>query len=380
MLMRTTSLAVALALTAAVSATIWASPATAQLKEFRYSSWTPPPAPNNRFGTVPLFEAIEKELKGTPDEITFRNFMGAQLFNNRTTLAGVRDGAVDAGVTVPVFNPGELKAHVTLGELQAVTRDGYSAAAASTETLLLNCPECLDDYAKNNSLLLGVYASAPYYMQCNFEIKSMNDLKGRKTAEGNPMFARFAAKLGMSGLQMGPADYLQALQRNTAECIFGPLDWLNAFSLKDVVKTVVMDIHQGVVPAVSMMTTNKNSWAKLSDGQRKAFLKHMPDAIMRVVHGYYVDEKRGMDDAKAKGTQFINLGPEYVKAWQDFKAGENQTVLDGAKKRGVKSADEIVKANLENLAKWEKIVDEIGQDPDKVADEMRKRIFDKVNF
>jgi TRAP-type transport system periplasmic protein len=101
---------------------------------------------------------------------------------------------------------------------------------------------------------------------------------------------------------------------------------------------------------------------------------------MRVVHGYYVDEKRGMDDAKAKGTQFINLGPEYVKAWQDFKAGENQTVLDGAKKRGVKSADEIVKANLENLAKWEKIVDEIGQDPDKVADEMRKRIFDKVKF
>jgi TRAP-type C4-dicarboxylate transport system substrate-binding protein len=372
--------AIAVLAAALASATLWASPATAQIKEFRYSSWTPPPAPNNRFGTIPLFETIEKELKGTPDEIVFRNFMGAQLFNNRTTLAGVRDGAVDAGVTVPVFNPGELKAHVTLGELQAITRDGYSAAAASTETLILNCPECIADYAKNNALTLGVYASAPYYMQCNFEIKSLNDLKGRKSAEGNPMFARFAAKLGMSGVQMGPADYLQALQRNTAECIFGPLDWLNAFSLKDVVKTVVMDVHQGVVPAVSMLTMNKNSWAKLSDGQRKAFLKHMPDAIMRVVHGYYADEKRGMDDAKAKGTQFIKLGPDYVKLWEDFKAGDTATVLEGAKKRGVASAETIVKANIDSLRKWEKIVDEVGQDPKRVADEMRKNVFDKAKF
>ena len=371
---------IAAALATAAAMTIWPSPSTAQVKEFRYSSWTPPPAPNNRFGTVPMFETIEKELKGTPDEMAIRNFMGAQLFNNRTTLAGIRDGAVDAGVTVPVFNPGELKAHVTLGELQAATRDGYSAAAASTETLLLNCPECLEDYGKNNSLLLGVYASAPYYLQCNFEIKTMDDLKGRKSAEGNPMFARFGAKLGMSGLQMGPADYLQALQRNTAECIFGPLDWLNAFSLKDVVKTVVMDIHQGVVPAVSMMTVNKSSWAKLSNGQRNAFLKHMPDAIMRVVHGYYVDEKRGVDEATAKGTKFIKLGPAYVKAWEEFKAGDTAVVLEGAKKRGVKTADEIVKANLDNLKKWEKIIDETGQDPQKVAAEMRKRIFEKVKF
>jgi hypothetical protein len=106
----------------------------------------------------------------------------------------------------------------------------------------------------------------------------------------------------------------------------------------------------------------------------------MPDAIMRVVHGYYVDEKRGVDEATAKGTKFIKLGPAYVKAWQDFKAGDTATVLEGAKKRGVKTADAIVKANLDNLAKWEKIVDETGQDPKKIADEMRKRVFEKVKF
>jgi hypothetical protein len=69
-----------------------------------------------------------------------------------------------------------------------------------------------------------------------------------------------------------------------------------------------------------------------------------------------------------------------VKAWEEFKAGDITTVLEGARKRGVKSADDIVKANLDNLKKWEKIVDEIGQDTKKVADEMRTRIFEKVKF
>jgi len=380
MFKRVTIAAVAAALTSAAAMTIWASPATAQLKEFRYSSWTPPPAPNNRFGTVPMFDAIERELKGTPDEITFRNFMGGQLFNARTTLAGIRDGSVDAGVTVPVYNPGELRAHVTLSELQSAVRDGYSAAAASSETLMLNCPECIEDYAKNNAITLGVYSSAPYYLLCGPEIKSAADLKGRKSAEGNAMFARFASRLGITGIQMGPADYLQALQRGTVDCAFGPLDWLNAYSLKDVVKTVIMDEPLGTVPAVSMLTMNKNSWAKLSEGQRNAFLKHMPDAIMRVTNGYYIDEKRGMDAAKEKGTQFVKLGPDYAKVWQDFKANDPAVVLEGAKKRGVASAETIIKANLESLKKWEKIVDEVGQDPNRVADEMRKNIFSKTKF
>lgn len=354
--------------------------ATAQVKEFKYSSWTPPPAPNNRFGSIPYFDAIEKQLKGTKDEIKFNNFMGAQLFNAFTTLAGVRDGVVDAGVTVPVYNPGELKAHVTIAELQAPTRDGYSVALANTETLLLACPDCLADYKKNNSFSLGTYSSAPYVMMCNFDVKSIDDFKGKKSAEGNPMFARFSAGLGMARIQMGPADYLQALQRGTADCVYGPKDWLNAFSLKDVVKTVVTDTTLGVVPAVSIMTTNVNSWAKLSEGQKKAFLQHYPDALMRTVHGYYTDADRGERDARAKGVKFVDLGGAFKKAWDEFRAKDPATVVEGAKKRGVPNAEQIVNVTMANLKKWEKIVDEVGPDPVKLSEELRKRVYSKAKF
>lgn len=306
--------------------------------------------------------------------------MGAQLFNAFTTLAGVRDGAVDAGVTVPVYNAGELKSYVIVSDLQALTRDGYSVAAANTETLLNGCPDCRADYDKSNVLSLGTYSSAPYHLMCNFDLKSMDDLRGKKSAEGSPMFARFAAQLGMSRVQMGPADFLQALQRGTADCVFGPKDWLNAFSLKDVVKTVVDDVTHGVVPAVSIMTVNKTSWSKLSDKQRAVFLKHYPDAIMRTTHGYYVDAERGEKDARAKGVNFVKLGEPFANAWKEFRAKEPAVVVEGAKKRGAPNAEAIVKEVTENISKWEKIVDELGPDPAKVRAELEKRVYAKAKF
>ena len=363
------------------AATMFLPPAAnAQLKEFRYSSWTPPPAPNNRFGSIPYFEAVEKELKGTPDEITIKNFMGAQLFNAFTTLAGVRDGAADAGVTVPVYNAGELKAHNVVAQLQAATSNGYAVAAASTETLLLGCPDCIADYAKNNTFSLGVYSSAPYHLMCNFEVKTIDDLKGKKSAEGNPMFARFSAQVGMSRIQMGPADYLQALQRGTADCVFGPADWLNAFSLKDAVKTVVEDVTLGTVTGVSIMTVNKASWGKLSDKQRQVFIRHYPDAVMRTTHGYYVDAERGTKDARAKGVKFIKLGPQFAAAWNDFRKKDPAIVAADAEKNGVANAKQIANTFIENIGKWEKVVDETGPDPVKLTDELRKRVYAKAKF
>src|SRR3989304_1636302 len=52
------------ALAAALTAALVSLAAGVDAKEFKYSSWTPPPAPNNRFGTVPMFQAIEAGSRG----------------------------------------------------------------------------------------------------------------------------------------------------------------------------------------------------------------------------------------------------------------------------------------------------------------------------
>lgn len=350
-----------------------AIPASAET--FKYSAWTPPPAPNNRLGTVPMFEKITAETAGTENEMTFENFMGGQVFNAFTTLAGLRDGVVDGGILVPGYNSAELKTHTTMGELQALAKEGYAAAGAGTETLLLNCPECLEEYGAQNVMPMGVYATAPYHLMCNFDLTSMDQLQGKRSAEGNPMFNRWAASLGMSRQGLPPNEFQQALARGTVDCVFAPKDWLVAFSLADVVKTVVDDVSHGVFPAVVMMGVNKGTWDGMTPGRKEIFAREIPQAIMNVVDGYYLDEVKGKDLALANGAKFISLGDGFAQAWADFQASERTEVIAAAEARGATGAAAAVDANIALLAEWEAIVEDVGKDPVLLAARLHERVF-----
>ena len=371
-------------LASAIAAAVLATATSAGAIELKYSSWTPPLAPNNRAGTIPLFAAIEKETKGTPNEMTFKNFMGAQLFNSHTTLAGIRDGAVDGGVIVPQYTAAELKTQTMLGETQPFNRDGWSAAGASTEVLLLQCPQCAEDYDKNNALTLGVYAGSPFVLQCSFEPKSMADLKGRKMAGGNPANARWAASLGMSTIQMGPGDLLQALQRGTADCTFGPKEWLFGYGLKDAVKQVVDSQTFGTYAQVALMTLNKNSWGKLSSTQKGIVIKHMPATIARVVNTYLTNDARGEKEGRERGVKFVKWGPEWANAWKAFQAKEPANIREAGEKRGVKDAQKLIDAQIAAYRKWEGFVDRAGgmagMTEAKFADLLREHVYAKLVF
>jgi TRAP-type C4-dicarboxylate transport system substrate-binding protein len=364
----------------ALGAVLALSAAPAFAAEFTYSSWTPPPAPNNRLGTVPMFERIQERLAGTEDAITFQNFMGAQLYNSGTTLAGIRDGAVDGGVLVPAYNSAELKTHVTLGETQALIPDGFAGAAAATETLLLHCPDCLAEYAEQNVLPMGTYASTPYYTMCNFEVGSIADLQGKRSAEGNPMFNRWAAKIGMSRQSLAPPEMQQALQRGTVDCVFAPKDWLVAYSLADVVKSVVDDVPHGAFSAVVMMAMNRDTWNNMTEGQREAFRQEVPKALMQVTNGYYVDEERGMEAARANNIKMVELGEEYARLWAEFQDEERAEIISAANARGATSAETVLDANIALLDEWEGIVEELGKDPAAIADRLYERVFTRLPF
>jgi TRAP-type C4-dicarboxylate transport system substrate-binding protein len=156
---------------------------------------------------------------------------------------------------------------------------------------------------------------------------------------------------------------------------------LFGYGLKDVVKTLVNDVPLGVFPAVGIMTINNNSWNKLSSNQKNILVKHMPATIGRVVNGYYEDESRGVREGKERGVKFVQFGAAYQKAWKDFQAKEPAAVLEAAKKRGVQSAEAIVKANSDNLKTWQDMVDKSGgMTVDKYVAMLNQRVYSKIKF
>jgi TRAP-type C4-dicarboxylate transport system substrate-binding protein len=281
---------------------------------------------------------------------------------------------------VPAFNPAELKHNAIITDAPALFTDGWAAAGAANEALFFGCPECSADFEKLKIISLGVYSPGQNYMQCVDEIKSLDDLRGKKVAGVSSMTARWAEVLGQARQQIGPGDLLPALQRRQVDCTMSPLEFLFALSLKDVVRTVV-ERPLGAFPAVHLMIVNRASWDKLSKENKKAVLDEMPDAIARVVAGYNEDDIRARNEAKGKGAKFIEL-PAIEQPWSKFVESERKVLVDLAKARGVSEevTTRIVDEHLKLVAKWSKLLDKAGRTKEGFAKTLREEVFSKVKL
>jgi TRAP-type C4-dicarboxylate transport system substrate-binding protein len=345
--------------------------------EWKYSSWTALTAPNNRLGTIPLIEDVKKETNGG---FNIQNFMGGQLFDARSTLKGISEGIVDAGVIVPAFTAAELKHNAIVTDAPPLFTDGWASTGAANEILFHGNPEQMQDFLKLNTITLGVYSPGQSYLQCLDDIQSVDDLKGKKVAGVGSSTARWAAALGQARQQIGPGDLLPAMQRRQVDCTMSPLEFLFALSLKDVVRTVV-EHPSGAFPAVHLMVVNKNSWNKLSGAEKQTLIKAMAPAVARVVNGYNNDEERARKEAAAEGAKFVEL-PALDPMWDKFVQSEKETIIGLAKDRGIAAdvAERIIDEHLRLLEKWTAIMDRVGRTREGMEKALWEEVYSKIDL
>lgn len=365
----------------ALAATLFAVPVLsgpAQSAEWKYSSWTPPAAINNAYGTIPLIKSVEAR---TNKGFSIQNFMGAQLFNNRTTLKGVGDGAADAGVIVPAFTARELKHATIIPDASVLFTDPWTSTPAANEALLRGLtPELMEDFRENGTVSLGVYGGGQDTMQCAVDVATLNDLRGLKMAGVSSSMARWAEQLGQARQQIGPGDLLPALQRRQVDCTTSPLEFLVALSLKDAVKTII-DKPLGAFPAIHLMVVNRKSWESLDPEYKKVLLEEMPKAIARIVAAYLNGETNARKLAAEKGIKIIK--PDGLdKLWSDFIASErSKTIGELAKARGVSEdvSKKVIDEHLKLVDKWTAIMDRVGRTEEGLAKAMWEEIYSKLD-
>ena len=135
---------------------------SAQESVLVYSNTSPPDNAANVYGIVPMIE----ELKNT---IPMKLVPGSQLFDSRTALASIGGGIADAGEVISSYSRSDLKHAVILNDLMYLGRNELVVNAAATETLLLNCPNCLTDYAERTPY--SYRAQQPALMVCFVKMK-----------------------------------------------------------------------------------------------------------------------------------------------------------------------------------------------------------------
>jgi hypothetical protein len=128
----------------------------ASATELIYGAGIPAKSEEITLGVQPYAAALGKLSKG---DLTMKVLAGGQVVSLQNTLANLRDGTIDAGFVVPAFTRKELKHVNVLYDTEVFGLDPAAITGAINETILLDCPECREDFHRNGAVYLGSFGN-----------------------------------------------------------------------------------------------------------------------------------------------------------------------------------------------------------------------------
>ena len=349
---------------------------TAHARELVYGSWVSPKHGVNVDALPHLFNGVAKDTNGA---ITWKLVPGGQLVKGRNTLAGIRDGLIDAGLTIAVYTPKDVPSTALVFSTLLFGDDVVAATGAQLETVLLHCPSCTKEWKKNKAVFLAGYATTPFKLMCRKKITTLAELKGKKVRAvgGGVTLMKMA---GATPVSMTPAAATTALQRGALDCVHGAIAWLKSYGYQDVAKHII-DYPLGIVGPPGSVTINRNTWKKMTDEQKKIHVKYLPRVVAHsALSAYVFRDEAIVNNAKANGVTLHKAGKEFEELTARRAKLQRQQNIDRYKKFGVKDAEKITVAFEKALVKWGRLSKEIGRDVGKFEFVLKREIYDKLDL
>lgn len=337
-----------------------------------YGSWAPSSDPASQ--AMAPFAAEVKEKSG--GRISFETHFDSTVVQMRTSIAGIRDGLVDAGYVTGSIYQAEMPIDAMLTQYASIKANPYSISGASTDLALNDCDDCLAE-AKANGLLPLAYAGTPhFYLMCKNPVTSFDQLKGKsiRAASAN---LRLADRIGATPVNTPTVEVLEAMQKGQVECAIGSIFWLQAYSLWDVVRYVV-DIPVGQYNNGLVFGVNPDFWADLADEDKTAIVSSLPTLVAQAaaIGAQAAEELRAA--SIEKGVVWGEPTPEMEQFLDEWFASERAAVQAWGEQHGIKNAGPILDKFEAAVVKWNKIAEETGGDPQKFRDALEREVYSKL--
>lgn len=147
--------------------------------------------------------------------------------------------------------------------------------------------------------------NVPRWIYTTRTAKSLADLKGMKIrVPGTAVYVEQLKHLGLSSTPMNIAETFTAMQQGVVEGIEGAITDMVTYSIQDVAKTAVMTGH--VLSPKAFLTYGR--WVDGLGKNKDAFMRAAQDASNFYSETTKADEKKLIDQFKAKGVKFVEPG------------------------------------------------------------------------
>ncbi|MBF9033310.1 hypothetical protein HKCCE2091_03580 [Rhodobacterales bacterium HKCCE2091] len=299
---------------------------------------------------------------------------GGALIGSGTEIPGFQDGLVDGGMVSVLYAGAELPVINMLANASLLVDDSRAGGAAFAETVLLNCETCLDELIENNIMPIGPYATSPYSLFCREPVESVADLEGR-TVRARGVLGELAARMGAVPVNLGVSEIYEGLQRGQLDCTVFSAGAATAYSYEDVAPHIV-NLAAGPVTGPTAMSLRYDLWESMDTATRQAFVDAAPAAATVGIYGYYNEDLEVLGNPDAYGVTVVEPSEEMQALIDEVTQESIELVLEEASERGVEDPEGIMNVYRETLAKWEGILEEIGDDEEAYTAALQSEIYD----
>lgn len=347
---------------------------SAAARDLVYGSWLSANNPTNTVTMSAYFDAVDAATNG---EVNVKILAGGQVVSGEETLDAVKTGLVDAGLVIAPYTPAQLPATDLIFKTLVADASDIAVSGALMETILLNCPQCIDEYKKNNGVVFAGYSVQPYYLMCTKPIETVDDVKGLKVrATGTSIDVVRAA--GATPVGMNIADSVMAMERGVIDCTMASFAWLLNFGYIDVVD-YVLDYPLGAAGPSIPFFLNRDAWNDLSEENRKVMLENAASIIATET----LDAQRGAinratDAVKERGLNLVKGGEDFGQVLKSFIEEQREVDVKDARDKGVENPEAILDAYDKALVKWRGLADEIGDNKNVFIRVLNREIYQKL--
>ncbi|WP_028710043.1 TRAP transporter substrate-binding protein DctP [Paracoccus pantotrophus] len=340
-------------------------------RELVYSSPVPDSHLMNSAVARRAFTHIEEQAPDTRIQLS----TGGMLASFQDALASVGQGAIDGSILNFNYYPSDLAATVFLAELNA--ENPLEAGPAMTETMLLHCPQCLEEQKRAGVIALHNVSTDPSIIMCHDKrVETLDQFKGLKV-RGLGSMAGTVAALGAVPVNIPANEVYQALQHGQIDCTAQTSSNMESFGLAEVVKYAT-DLPLGTSNGIAILALNRSQWDGFNAEERKVWFEAAVLATASMGVDYTETGLRIRDSAqKEKGIQYVQPDAQLSAALAAYRERERELQIQRAASRGVDNPAEIAAAYDRALEKWRGIVARIG-DPAQPWDDDQRSAYEKA--
>ncbi len=273
---------------------------------------------------------------------------GGALFDARSSLKGIGDGAADLGSVIAAYVPKQMHG-LAVADLPLGNPDGWVGMRA-TYDLASNNEALQESFEKQNVGFVAAFSTSAVQIACKGSaIRSVDDIKGKKV-RGIGAYGKVFKDFGANMVRMSIYKAYQGLDTGLIDCSQGYTYAYRALKQYEVADNMTI-FDWGQIGAF-VIFGNKDSLEALSDSQR---------AVLREVSSEFADHYGAMlEKANAAAEQAFTDGIEGRKMEViRLESSERAKLLEASKKyvtEWVEKANDSGMPGEEVLAEYQALI------------------------